>query len=137
MRQGWIMIYRSKCITLEDRRYAERLRLRRLALKLTLNQVGKAVKLAPSTLWAYEQACSRPSLAKREALEAYYSGLEAERRAAAGESAADESAAGHAELNLRTREVIGSIIDQLTALLAEANEAYFDPADAGREIKGA
>lgn len=130
------MIYRSKCITLEDRRYAERLRLRRLALKLTLNQVGKAVKLAPSTLWTYEQACSRPSLAKREALEAYYSGLEAE-RSAADESAADESTAGRAELNLRTREVIGSIIDQLTALLAEADEAYFDPADAGREIKGA
>lgn len=126
------MRFRSRCITLDDRRYADRLQRRRWDLGLTLREVGAATQTSISTLWHYEHAYNRPSADKRRVLEAYYSGLEADRKAAPSDSTVELP-----DLNPKAREVIRSIIDRLTALLVEANEICYEPAsaDAGADQK--
>ena len=123
------MTGRCKNITIEDRHYADQLWQRRAALGLPLRAVHKATGISLNMLWRYENACNRCSAIKREMLDMYYSGIEAERGVAAGSSTAE-----HSKLNQQARKIIGSIIDQLTALLIEANDVYSDPAAA--EING-
>ena len=113
------MAYRCKNVTMEDRHYAERMQRRRKNLGLPLRAVCEATGLKVTTLWHYENALNKCPAARRELLNAYYSGLEAERRArSGGRDAGQTQDADLPELSEQTRKVLSSIIDQLTELLA-------------------
>ena len=111
------MAHRCKNVTMEDRRYAERMRQRRKNLGLPLRAVQEATGISLVMLWHYENACNKCPAARRELLNAYYSGLEAERGVQAGGEEAGQTQAELPELSEQTRKVLSSIIDQLTELI--------------------
>jgi len=105
---------------LENEQYAEQLQRRRLALGLTLREVQEATGIQLKTLWVYEHGLCRPSAAKEEALETYYSGLELRDRAKQ-----------ILLLDPRAREVVRDVVGRTMAFLAEINKLCSEPASDG------
>jgi len=110
--------------SLEDIEYAGKLRERRRDLGLTAREVGAAIGVCHQTILGYEKAFYRPSAAKEAALETYFRGIEAKRRAATILPGA----------LLQVREIIEKItysVEQIAILMARAVELYYGPESEG------
>ena len=108
------------------KQYGMWLRKRRLDLGLRLREVAAAIGVHPQTLSLYEKALRAPRKAILEALNAYYSGIEAEGKVATSLDESLQAKKQFADRLQKRRWDLGLTIREVAAAIGVSRQAVCD-----------